>query len=441
MNTRRKQTALLAVATTLSGLLVSVAATDRAGADPKVGSGALADAATIAMMAKQTKLDRLADRIEASSPESAETGVSGFYVEAKKNTLKVYWKGAVPAAAAKEIELARAQGMTVEVSAAPYTLVELRAEVKRLAGLNMSGAQASGPRLVSVGPKHDGSGIQLGVAGLPGEVSAAQALAALPSLAGSVAVEAFPDEPAVKADRLVDSAPFYGGGYIERRVNGVAQNSCSSGFAAQAGGLSFMLTAAHCGHGEWWTGRRSGTNGNVLGTSALRQDRAHDAMLIVASSSPLMFDGGSIAGERGQFTKTVSGVSTTRAGDYVCISGSYSGAICPLLATRTGLTIQVGGFGEVTDVVHADRESTPRKAAGGNGDSGGPVFSLDGSDKVIARGTYSAYPGNSALWDACEGVPGEGQPNGQTGRHCSHRIYYPDIMAQMRGLEFTVKTG
>src|ERR1700716_574846 len=89
-------------------------------------------------MKTQSQLDKLADRIEAAKVESADAGVSGFFVDAKRNVLRVYWKGAVSSAATK---------------------------------------------------KTDGSGIELGVSGLPAGADHAYALTALPALASSIATD------------------------------------------------------------------------------------------------------------------------------------------------------------------------------------------------------------------------------------------------------------
>jgi hypothetical protein len=396
----------------------------------------VADAATVALMKTQSQLDKLADRIEAAKVESADAGVSGFFVDAKRNVLRVYWKGAVSSAATKEIDQARARGITVNVQAAPYTQAQLNAEVTRLTRLNMT-SSGSGTRLVSVGPKPDGSGIELGVSGLPAGADHAYALTALPALASSIATDIAAMAAPEVADRYIDFSPYYGGDYIERRVNNVPQNACSSGFAAQSGGLHFMLTAAHCGTGDWFTGGGGDPrSGNYIGAGTA-QDHDHDATLIVTDSTPLMWDGGSIWGERPQFTKTVHGVSSNRDGDFVCASGSFSGAVCNILVTQTGLAIDFNGYGTVFDLVRADRQDSPRQAASGNGDSGGPMFSLDGDSAVIARGTITGMPSDPSLQDPCIGVPG-GDPADPNARHCSHRIYYPDIVAQTRTLQFSV---
>ncbi|MFI6098882.1 hypothetical protein ACIA8G_25285 [Lentzea sp. NPDC051213] len=412
-------------------LLTPVAAAD----DKKPASPGITDKATLELMKKQHEIGKVADRIEEARPETDATGLSGFYVDAKQNRLKVYWKGDVSKAALQAIEQAQAKGVTVEVIPAPYTRAHLRAEVKRLGEVNMTGARVDGPSLVSAALKYDGTGIVLGVSGMSANVTTADARNAIPGIASAVETEVVPDEMAADTSRWDDIRPFYGGGYIERRVNGTFAGSCTSGFAAQAGGLTFMATAAHCGTGDHFTGA-----GTYIGATAGAVDVAHDTQLIVTESAPLIFDGGSIWNERPQFTKTVSGASGTRTGEYVCVSGALSGAACPILVEQTGVSYR-SQSGLKIDMVRGGRETIPRRAAAGNGDSGAPVFSLDGDARVVIRGVQTAGTNVPELWDPCEGVPGEGQPGGLAGRRCSHRIYFSDVTFTMRALGITVRTG
>jgi hypothetical protein len=120
-----------------------------------------------------------------------------------------------------------------------------------------------------------------------------------------------------------------------------------------------------------------------------------------------------------------------RTGDNICTSGAFSGANCGTKVAATGQTINVTGFGTVRNTIRA--EKTDRTAAIGNGDSGGPAFSLTADQTSdYARATLTAISGNMADWRTCRGVPGV--PNNQMGRHCSWKFWYPDILLQMQGL-------
>jgi len=148
-------------------------------------------------------------------------------------------------------------------------------------------------------------------------------------------------------------------------------------------------------------------------------------------SAARIYDGGSIQGEAPQFSKPVQGAFGNRTGDYICTSGSFSGAVCGIKVAATGQTINVGGFGTVRNTIRAEKDD--RTAAVGHGDSGGPAYSLTSDARgVYARGTITAISGVQADWRTCRGVPGV--PNDQQGRHCSWKFWYPDILVQMQEL-------
>ena len=60
--------------------------------------------------------------------------------------------------------------------------------------------------------------------------------------------------------------------------------------------------------------------------------------------------------------------------------------------------------------------------AGGNGDSGGPVYGLNGSGQALAAGTLTAI---SSPFVPCTGVPA-----GPT-RNCSATIFYAPVPAAL----------
>jgi hypothetical protein len=67
----------------------------------------------------------------------------------------------------------------------------------------------------------------------------------------------------------------------------------------------------------------------------------------------------------------------------------------------------------------------------GNGDSGGPVFSLVNNNvDDVARGTITAY--DSTTIAPCQGVPAG------NGRSCGWRMWYPDITYRANSIGFHV---
>ncbi len=366
-----------------------------------------------ALMATQDKLHKIAERVERGN------GFSGFHVDAGSKTLNVYWKGKAPSKVGAAAAVAKAQGLTVKVHSAKYSQAELKAEAARLVKSNGS--------IQSIAAKYDGSGLAV--------KQAAAGFSAQSALQSSVAVEVEAGEVELAASRLVDSAPYKGGAYIENYSGGVVQGSCSSGFAAisNSTGADKLLTAAHCGDsGSYFT------NGNLdfIGSVESRSV-ASDSEIINATGQPRVWIGDSIQTELSQPTANqygldVVGATATLPGDWLCDSGSFSGTICDIRAVQTGLTICLSDFGCVNNSVEAVHQGG--YSAGGNGDSGGPVFSVQPGDKLVARGTLTAISIAAADLRQCSGVPAE------NGRRCSQRIIYPDITAQMADHNIRIKT-
>ncbi|HEX7308417.1 hypothetical protein [Lentzea sp.] len=367
-----------------------------------------------ALMATQDKLHRIAEKVDRGN------GFGGLYVDAGSKTLNVYWKGKAPAKVSSAAAVAKAQGLTVKVHSAQYSQAELNAEAARLAKTGS---------VRSVAAKYDGSGLAV--------KQAATGFSAKSAVQSSVAVEVESGEVELAASRLFDSAPYKGGAYIENySSSGAVQGSCSSGFAVvnNATGADKVLTAAHCGAaGSFYTNG----NGDFIGSVESRSV-ASDSEIINATGQPRVWIGDSIQTElvqptANQYGLDVIGSSATIAGDWLCDSGSFSGTICEIRATQTGLTICLTNFGCVNNSVEAVHQGG--YSAGGNGDSGGPIFSVQQpGDKLVARGTLTAISVAPADLRQCSGVPAE------NGRRCSQRIIYPDIVAQLADHNARIKT-
>jgi hypothetical protein len=369
--------------------------------------GATAD--VVALMKNQVVVDRVADRISSAAPDTEAGGFAGVVVDPAHHALTVYWHGPLPAAVSREVTNAREGGVGVTVASAPYTRTQLLREAERLVAAQLAVSAPGRVRVVTAAPRPDGSGVTVGASGpLSGS-------ATVPGLTSSVALTVEPAAAPVPATRQADTPPYYGGAFI-RQANG----SCTSGFGVTGnnGAATYILTAAHCGQGTWSTGANV-----VIGSTIPGVDFAHDGELILTSAGSAVYDGASIAGGD-QFYKWVAGASTSHTGDFVCTSGAQSGAICNIRIANTGESFPFNGH-QVNGMVRAEQQN--HTDAAGNGDSGGPTFSLTaGAVSDIARGTISAYDGNQI-------VPCAGVPSG-FGRQCSWRIWYPDIMLAMNGL-------
>jgi hypothetical protein len=198
------------------------------------------------------------------------------------------------------------------------------------------------------------------------------------------------------ASRLDDTWPYWGGGRITNTdfrtdINPV---QCTAGFPVTAGGAQYMLTAGHCGRpGGAWT---NGNNTEFFGTGAY-EHVGYDLLLISASVGGAIWDGGVGSGE---FTKGIAGWDWVWPGEWLCTSGSVTGALCGHVVdyfTANYCDFDPYGSFECYDdliLAHQVYQST----AVNSGDSGGPVFGLSGSDRVIAKGTISGGGGDQIMF-------------------------------------------
>ena len=203
----------------------------------------------------------------------------------------------------------------------------------------------------------------------------------------------------------------------------IRRRRCSTGFAIAIGGVSKMLSAGHCGANG---GSAYDGGGQYMGTIS-GDTNAYDTLYINTSSAGRIYDGGVGTGE---FSKPVVGASHSYVGDWLCTSGAYSGARCNEQVIAVNVTIWVGYY--IYGMVRA--EQVNHTNAVGNGDSGGPVFSLSADpNKVIAKGTVSAIDTSTSV--ACTGIP---TGNGRT---CAWRFYYADVVNSLNRYGAAIVTG
>lgn len=211
------------------------------------------------------------------------------------------------------------------------------------------------------------------------------------------------------------------------------------------GAAEYMLTAAHCGEGEWRTGAvvSGGTTfQNTLGSTipgrALAQDG--EAIHTPLGSSAFVYVGNSInpdTGDLGSNTVVqVGGAANSFIGDLVCTGGAFSGTICGIRVAATGLAITfdppANGVGAMTGMVNAQLVG---QAAAGQGDSGGPVYAINpGTNTITARGVISAIDAQPANVLPCQGYSGGG-------RVCSRSMFYGPVLAIMSTIGVHINTS
>jgi streptogrisin D len=253
---------------------------------------------TLALMEKQDALIRLVDRIRAQAPDSPTSGLSGVTIEPEQGTVRLYWHGSLPASVSDEIAAARKQGMVVALKPAPYTESHLLAEVERLAKLPWSAEAKTSPQAMRINPRRDGTGIDVGITGLPAGATLAHARQLVPALNSAIPLTVSPAPPLRFTARAFDSPPFWGGAYMEN-----PPEACSNAFGVTGnnGAATYLLFAAHCRSGTWRTpvvphpsgGSVQTTFGTTIPAGRIRhtgRDQRQDLLLPRGKHEPALQD-------------------------------------------------------------------------------------------------------------------------------------------------------
>ena len=282
------------------------------------------------------------------------------------SAVALWWKGAVPAAMRRVIARA-SQSAPVQVHAAAHSMADLRDAAGRLRASWPGG----GDRLQAIKLKADGSGLVVSVPG-----TAALRGATVPDVGVPVTVAA--EAALEQTSRDDDWAPWKGGATIVNPDQGTA---CTSGFGVRNGSAGYILTAAHCGQ----AGQRfQDARGEFIGTIGPR-NQDHDVELVPTSS----VDGYVYVGNpTDNLVGLVEGWGWTFVGEYLCQSGVTSSRelgrpVCNLKVLFY--------YADREDLVEA--EQTEGQTAARPGDSGGPIYSVSASGKLVAKGTTTRTAG------------------------------------------------
>jgi hypothetical protein len=392
-----------------------------------------------ALMRTQEALDALGERIQTAGRKAAGSGFTSVVVDAERNTLTVYWRGAVPDSVAAEVAAARGKGVAVVVRSAPYSEAQLRAEVDRLMKQPLRRGTGTDRRSMSAAPRADGTGIDVAVGGLPAGTTARQARAMVPALGAGGPIPLNVTTGGVEvASRLHDSPPpHWGGTFMQRQTAG---NMCSNAFGVTGnnGAATYMLTAAHCGPGLWRTPTFVSPRvdyGNTIATRDLTRDGM--AILTNATSGAYVYWGRLTNPDTGDLGATtgvaVADASSTLIGDRLCTSGALTGTVCDVLVSSVGAIVidpPVNGVGFMPAMINAITTSAP---AAGNGDSGGPVVAVRSDGRLSARGIISAINTHPNNVRPCPGW----RP---TERTCSRSVWFGDLRSIMGTIGVRINT-
>jgi hypothetical protein len=422
---------------TLAGLalaisLVGVQAAGGAGSShiqtPKArqASGQVASAQTPdPTPANQPALDTAADDAQSVAGDSYYTDA---VVNDDANTVDLYLANA-PQSIIDQLQ-AMHPGVYVIHNDAAYPLAEL---LKAEDSLALTSLQSQGVTVLSVGPTPDGH-LSFGVS-----TNAATAQSTLDALLGSGIPQVHEDVSAAfpTGYRYNDSANWNSGDFIYHKGGANFYADCTSGFGVKtSSGTTYMLTAAHCfylnfggvgtnvrnGYVEKSDGSTVYGNGNLIGAVSKSDHPAYnstslDTALIGAPTGYDMFKSGWNSSE----IAAVAGDAENHSGDYVCTSGAFDGQICNLEIHDLNQTVwtcdQNLNCFYVQDVADAWNPNNSSAVGVGDGDSGGPVYSYNGSGNALARGMIDS--GGSGTEVSCTS-----NPPGMSGRVCSHVLYF-----------------
>jgi hypothetical protein len=362
--TIRRAGILLAAALSSSALIAP-------GSPPAQASEAAAPASAADRSHTQRPLVQAAESMRAAIESDTRGGYAGIVLGDHDVTL--WWKGKVPASVAEAVEDA-ARRVAVRVRRAAHSETELRAATGRIrAWLDAN----PGSGFHGVKSPGDGSGLVL-TAHPDRATRATENLAALDEQA-DVPLEILYEKPMKNVSRQDDSRPWWGGA---RTWNQTASTLCTSGFGVRdASNRRYILTAEHCGQ----VGHRiADGKGEFIGNVSAGHDD-HDIGLVPADSENRMYIGG---GDSNTGVDVV-GWGHVFVGQYLCQSGVTS-------AEATGAPVcnlkVIFFWQDSEDLVEAEQVQGQTAARGG--DSGGSVYSSNGSGGVVANGTVTRAGGN-----------------------------------------------
>lgn len=306
-------------------------------------------------------------------------GYAGAAISVPRWNVTLYWRGSQPAQLVALLARLR-RTIPVRVVSAGYSERQLLTQTQQIVR-ELHGLRVRGLDVTQVGPKPDGSGVQVGV-----DLTASPALARLHTPAGGRAalagrlisalvpgrapVTVFGDQPHWATDggsRDYDTSPYKGGARIVR----AGDILCSTGFSVVSGKTHYMLFAAHCGgvNTKWEVGDTyDGDTSMGLETA---RDPSYDTGLIkVGDNQATIYD----KAWDSSVTEKVVGYQSAVTGTYTCQNGATSGVICNTVveATLQSISFDNGAFTAVDEDVAHNADSNLQAEA--DGDSGGPVF-------------------------------------------------------------------
>jgi hypothetical protein len=396
------------------------------------GPLAPAEKAASALMRAQLPLVRAADTIRTAGTKGR-SGYTNVTISVPQHLVTVYWKGAVPAQMARLLSGLRSASVHIAVRPSRYTARQMTAELRRLEASRARYA-ARGLFLDAFRPRVNGTGITVSISARTGFRHAMTAARASLRAGSPIPLRFGHLSKLTPAHRLEDLPLHWAGARI---INVQGNDSCTTGFPMQrtSDGRTFITTADHCdsndGHQvneQWWDWIGPHDTNHRMGEAWY-----HTAPLDIAYIRPpngwvagITYDGG--VAESNDFSKNVVGVGGNLTGAYVCSSGSWTGVHCSI-KTLGGEVVWIPEDNSYVSLWVGNQ--TAGATAAGEGDSGGPVFSLGGAPyTVIAKGSLTGGIGNGYT---CTNDNGESTT-------CFTEIAWVDEQSILNGLGATILT-
>lgn len=360
------------------------------------------------LFAVQEQMNSAAMAITTEAAKLSDSGLGTVIAAPENRHLKIFWKGAVPQSVQAVIDAER-QTVPVKVLPAKYTKRELADAVGRL---------TANPEFGEVESMTDASGVLVRPrTGRSGDAKV-RALASDPDVTVIIGEESHGRDFVSRND---DSPPHWAGGRTWDMTYG--EPLCSTSFAIKKGSSYFLLYARHCMKGVDTPVYDGGQD--LIGYES-GADYEYDTA-VISSSVALqgrVWDG---PWNSSSYWKPVQGASPTNNGNWVCTSGSASGIRCGIQVLN--IDVHVGTTGPFVSAYKTDGTN-----AVGEGDSGGPVFSLPSPDngKVIAKGVISA--GIQGYTTTCTG-------DLSFARTCYKRVLFADVSGELSRRGATIVTG
>jgi hypothetical protein len=329
------------------------------------------------LMLEQRPLVRAARIIRWEVERGQYPGYASIVLEEKGVAL--WWKGALPRRMAAIVAEA-ATIAPVRIARAKHSLAELKDAAAQIRAHVFPGSSIQAIKFDPTGAGLILSVDETNVAKALFDVDPQQATSfitqSLPQVAVSMRVTF--EAPLTPISRNDDQSPWSGGARI---INTTIGAGCTSGFGVRNSSGEHILTAGHCGS----VGHRfTDGQGEFIGNVGLR-NQTHDVLLIpTPNASNRIYVGGA----NSNTTKLVSDFDHVFVGELLCQSGvsSANATGAPVCNLRVLFFYQ-----DPEDLVEA--EQINGQVAARPGDSGGPVYSDQGSS-VIAKGTTTRVAGS-----------------------------------------------